>query len=223
MIFAAPKLLWLLLVPATVAVWDLARRRRRGETNHPNILRAEAGPTSVTLASEKTKRPVDGAPRLRPWLWFGLAFAIVAIARPQWGRIEEPVFDQSREILLAVDLSRSMLAPDVSPSRLDRAKLLIQSLLEKLAGERVGLVVFAGTSFLQAPLSADYEILREFLPGLNPGIWNVSVVAVMRELAAAIREGRPLARGATFVDGLANQKVLDAVRLSGTERRWVQP
>ena len=60
------------------------------------------------------------------------------------------------------------------------------------------------------------------LPGLNPGIWNVSVVAVMRELAAAIREGRPLARGATFVDGLANQKVLDAVRLSGTERRWVR-
>ena len=61
------------------------------------------------------------------------------------------------------------------------------------------------------------------LPGLNPGIWNVSVVAVMRELAAAIREGRPLARGATFVDGVANQKVLDAVRLSGTERRWVRP
>jgi predicted dehydrogenase len=61
------------------------------------------------------------------------------------------------------------------------------------------------------------------LPGLNPGIWNVSVVAVMRELAAAICEGRPLARGATFADGVANQKVLDAVRLSGTERRWVQP
>ena len=61
------------------------------------------------------------------------------------------------------------------------------------------------------------------LPGLNPGIWNVSVVAVIRELAAAIAEGRPLARGATFVDGLANQKVLDAVRNSGTERRWVRP
>ena len=61
------------------------------------------------------------------------------------------------------------------------------------------------------------------LPGLNPGIWNVSVVAVMRELVAAIRERRPLERGATFVDGLANQKVLDAVRISGVERRWVQP
>jgi predicted dehydrogenase len=61
------------------------------------------------------------------------------------------------------------------------------------------------------------------LPGLNAGIWNVSVVAVMWEIAAAIAEGRPLARGATFHDGLANQKVLDAVRQSGTERRWVQP
>jgi Ca-activated chloride channel family protein len=98
----------------------------------------------------------------------GLALAITALARPQYGRLEEPVFDPSREILLAIDLSRSMLAPDVKPSRLERAKLLIQSLLEKLEGERVGLVVFAGTSFLQSPLSADYEILREFLPALGP-------------------------------------------------------
>ncbi len=61
------------------------------------------------------------------------------------------------------------------------------------------------------------------LPGVNPGIWNVSVVALMRELCAAIREGRPLARGATFADGLANQIVLDAVRISGAERRWLRP
>jgi predicted dehydrogenase len=61
------------------------------------------------------------------------------------------------------------------------------------------------------------------LPGVNPGIWNVSVVALMQELAAAIREGRRPIRGATFVDGLANQRLLDAVRLSGTERRWVRP
>jgi len=60
------------------------------------------------------------------------------------------------------------------------------------------------------------------LPGLNPGIWNVSVVSVMRELAGAIAQGRGLQRGATFADGLANQKVLDAVRISGTERRWVR-
>jgi Ca-activated chloride channel family protein len=78
------------------------------------------------------------------------------------------VFDQAREIIIAIDLSRSMLSPDVKPSRLDRAKLLTQSLLEKLNGERVGLISFAGTAFVQSPLSSDYEILREFLPLLNP-------------------------------------------------------
>jgi predicted dehydrogenase len=61
------------------------------------------------------------------------------------------------------------------------------------------------------------------LPGLNPGIWNVSVVGVLQELCAAIRESRPVRRCATFVDGLANQRVLDAVRVSGAERRSVRP
>src|SRR5271170_2639025 len=61
-----------------------------------------------------------------------------------------------------------MLSPDVKPTRLERSKLLIQSLLDKLSGERVGLIVFSGTAFLQSPISADYEILREFLPALGP-------------------------------------------------------
>ncbi len=61
------------------------------------------------------------------------------------------------------------------------------------------------------------------LPGVNAGIWNVSVVGLMQELISAIREGRHPARGATFADGLANQRVLDAVRMSGSERRWVRP
>jgi predicted dehydrogenase len=61
------------------------------------------------------------------------------------------------------------------------------------------------------------------LPGVNAGIWNVSVVALMQEFASAIRDGRQPSRGATFADGLANQAVLDAVRISGAERRWVQP
>lgn len=61
------------------------------------------------------------------------------------------------------------------------------------------------------------------LPGLNAGVWNVSVVGLLQELTSAIRDGRPLRRGATFVDGLENQRVLDAVRASGRERRWVRP
>ena len=79
------------------------------------------------------------------------------------------MFDQSREIIIALDLSRSMQAPDVKPTRLERSKLLIQSLLDRLRGERVGAsIIFSGTAFLQSPVSADYEILREFLPALGP-------------------------------------------------------
>ena len=167
MTLAWPQLLWLLLLPAACLVWEFRRRRDIDGAAHSKILRAEAGRHSLRLVTLQSQ-PDAGRHRIRPWLWLGLAFAIVASARPQWGRLEEPIFDQAREILIAIDLSRSMLTPDVKPSRLERAKLLTQSLLEKLAGERVGLVVFSGTAFLQSPLSADYEILREFLPALNP-------------------------------------------------------
>ena len=166
MTFAWPLLLLLLALPGALLAWELSHRRRTAALTRPKILRAEAGPHSLRL-SPFTAQPTTAA-KPRYWLCAGLALAIFALARPQWGRLEEPVFDQSREILLAIDLSRSMLTPDVKPSRLERSKLLIQSLLERLAGERVGLAVFAGTAFLQSPLSADYEILREFLPALGP-------------------------------------------------------
>ncbi|MBI5690846.1 MAG: VWA domain-containing protein [Verrucomicrobia bacterium] len=167
MSFGAPHFLWLLAAIGAVLVWEVTHRRRAARSSRPKILRAEADSGSVQLLDAGHEASRSARPRY--WLAAGLGLAVLALARPQWGRLEEPVFDQSREILLSVDLSRSMLTPDVKPSRLARTKLLIQSLLEKLAGERVGLVVFAGTAFLQAPLSADYEILREFLPALEPG------------------------------------------------------
>jgi len=166
MTFAWPQLLWLLAVPAGLLVWELVRSRRFAGAAHPKILRAEAGMRSVSLSGESAA-PLSAA-RRRLLLCAGTAFGILALARPQWGRLDEPVFDQSREIVIALDLSRSMLTPDVKPTRLERAKLLVQYLLDRLHGERVGLLVFSGTSFLQSPVSADYEILREFLPALGP-------------------------------------------------------
>jgi Ca-activated chloride channel family protein len=167
MIFAWVHLLWLLALPVALLAWELAWRRRVGQSAaRAKILRGEAGARQVILDPRIVAAPLRA--RVHVWLNVGLALAIVALARPQWGRVEEQVFDQSREILLALDLSRSMQAQDVKPSRLDRATLLIQALLERLEGERVGLLVFSGTAFLQSPLSADYEILREFLPMLGP-------------------------------------------------------
>ena len=167
--FAWPQFLLLLVLPAGWLAWEAARGRVSGGGTRPHILRADAGAHSVRLAgpSESSFRSA-GRSGPRFWLAAGLALAVIALARPQWGRIDEPVFDQSREVLIAMDLSRSMLTPDVTPSRLERSKLLVQSLLDRLAGERVGLIVFSGTAFLQSPMSADYEILREFLPSLAP-------------------------------------------------------
>ena len=164
MTFHSPHLLWLLVPLVLLFSWELARHATRAAVTWPKIARAWAGAFDVSLGARHTT--AENRPRI--WLWFGLALCIVALARPQWGVIEEQVFDQSREVLIAVDLSRSMLAQDVKPTRLDRSKLLITSLLDGLKGERVGLVLFAGTAFLQAPLSSDYEVLREFLPALNP-------------------------------------------------------
>jgi len=162
--FHSPHLLWLLVPLLLLFSWELARHTARAVATWPKIARAWAGAFDVSLGAKHST--AENRPRI--WLWFGLALCIVALARPQWGVIEEQVFDQSREVLIAVDLSRSMLAQDVKPSRLDRSKLLITSLLDELKGERVGLVLFAGTAFLQAPLSSDYEVLREFLPALSP-------------------------------------------------------
>ena len=164
MTFHSPHLLWLLVPLVLLFSWELARHVQHTVAAWPKIARAWAGAFDVSLGTRHTT--AETRPRI--WLWFGLACCIVALARPQWGVIEEQVFDQSREVLIALDLSKSMLSQDVKPSRLDRSKLLIQSLLDGLKGERVGLVLFAGTSFLQSPLSADYEVLREFLPALNP-------------------------------------------------------
>jgi Ca-activated chloride channel homolog len=169
MTFHWPHALWLLLVPLALFMRGLLKRRSAGSVVHPKIRRAEARPSSLVI-QEDVDRPAGRTSVFggRVFVGLGLVCAVFALARPQWGRLDEPVFDQAREIIIALDLSRSMLATDVKPSRLERARLLITSLLERLKGERVGLVVFSGTAFLQSPLSSDYEILREFLPVLDP-------------------------------------------------------
>ena len=161
MIFAHSHLLWFLAIPVGILCLEVLLTGQAEAARWPRIRRLWAGPRGV--ADEARGRHH----RFRWRLALGAMLLVAALARPQWGKIEEKVFDQSREVLIALDLSRSMLATDVKPSRLDRARLLVSSLLDKLRGERVGLLLFSGTAFLQSPLSPDYEVLREFLPALN--------------------------------------------------------
>ena len=100
-------------------------------------------------------------------LMLGLAFAIVSLARPQWGYIYEGVKRKGLDLLFAVDTSRSMLSNDVQPNRLERVKLAAQDLVNQLQGDRVGLIAFAGRAFLQAPLTIDYEAAVESINDLD--------------------------------------------------------
>jgi len=156
-----PHALWLLIFVAALALLD-SLRQGVVAGRWPGIMRLWAGRERVDLVV--AIKP----PRVRWRFWLGLALLVVALAGPRYGLVDVPLGEQPKEVMIALDLSRSMLARDVKPSRLDHAKLLIQGLLDKLSGERVGLVLFAGTSYLQLPLSVDYDILAGLLPNLSP-------------------------------------------------------
>jgi Ca-activated chloride channel family protein len=112
--------------------------------------------------------------RGRRWqtnLWFlALFFLIVALARPQWGSQVEYIERRGVEIMVALDVSESMLAEDFRPNRLARAKLEINELMEQLEGNEMGLVLFSGAAFVQFPLTSDFTTARTFLDAAYPGI-----------------------------------------------------
>lgn len=116
--------------------------------------------------------PERSEARLRARLFLTLGAAacgIVALARPQWGERWEEVHRRGLNILVALDTSNSMRAEDLKPSRLDRAKLGLQEFLPHVRGDRVGLITFAGTAFLDCPLTLDYGAFLMLLDDVHPG------------------------------------------------------
>lgn len=100
----------------------------------------------------------------RAVLWSLALFSLgVALLQPQWGRKEVAVVQEGRDVLVALDISGSMQAQDIKPSRLTFVKLKIRKLLERLSFERVGLILFSGTAFVQCPLTSDYQTFLSFL------------------------------------------------------------
>jgi Ca-activated chloride channel family protein len=159
--FAHPQLLWLLAVPAALLLATALRRAASPTATHPKIPRASLRNRTLVLGHWSfQRRPLCAI--------FALSLLTLALARPQGATIATPALTESRDVLVAVDVSRSMLADDVAPNRLARAQLLVRNLADELRGERLGLLPFAGTAFLQSPLSADYEIFRTFLDELGP-------------------------------------------------------
>ena len=115
-----------------------------------------------------------------------VALLVVALARPQFGSRVETVQSRGQDIMIAVDLSQSMLAEDVAPNRLERARLTVTRLLERLDGDRVGLVAFAADAFVQSPLTVDYRAAAMFLSAMNPDLMPVQGTDLGRAIEVSL-------------------------------------
>ena len=117
-------------------------------------------------------------------------FLLFALTRPQWGYQWEDINQEGVDIIVALDVSRSMLAEDIKPNRLERAKRKISDLLDMLRGDRVGLVAFAGTSFVQCPLTLDYSAARIFLNAIDTDLIPVQGTALGDALRKSVKAFR---------------------------------
>lgn len=152
--------LWLLPVLAALMLYA-ARRRRRA------LLRfVEAG----LLARSGGHALADPARRVlkAALVLAALGCLIVALARPAWDQVQEEVVQRGRDVVFLLDVSRSMLAQDLPPNRLERAKLAIRDTVDQLQGDRVALAVFAGSTVVKCPLTLDYGFFRMALADVSP-------------------------------------------------------
>ena len=174
--FASIEMLWLLLlIPAMVVGYILHSRHKRKqlqEFGDPELL--------------QTLMP-DAAP-MRGRIKFGilmvaLTLLIIAAARPQFGQKTETIKKEGIEVMIALDVSNSMLAEDVAPCRLDRAKQMLSKMIDKMTEDKVGLIIFAGEAYVQLPITCDYVSAKMFLQNISPDLIKTQGTA----LGAAIR------------------------------------
>jgi Ca-activated chloride channel family protein len=158
-----PTYLWALVaVPVAIALFLWAAWQRRQA-----FARLGDGPLLARLAAAVS-------PRRRRWKAAVVVLAVlllaVALAGPRFGTKLREVKREGVDLVIALDVSLSMLAEDVAPNRLERAKNEISKLLDQFRGDRVGLVIFAGDAFIQCPLTTDYGAVRLFLDVATPGL-----------------------------------------------------
>ena len=138
--------------------------------------------------------------RWRSALWLAaLALIVFSLARPQWGNEVHEVEQEGLQVMIALDVSQSMLAEDIKPTRLDRAKLEIADLMQRLDGDEVGIVLFSGASFLQVPLTSDYSTALAYLDSAKPSVISRPGTVIGDAIRTALR---------SFDPELASQKVL---------------
>ena len=178
--FANIEMLWLLLtIPVFIAAYTACTYRKRRQLE-------------AFGDAELMETLMPNASRVRPTLKFSivmvaLALLIIASARPQFGQSERTEKRQGIEAIVALDISNSMLAEDVAPNRLDRAKQMLSKLMDNMVNDKVGLVVFAGDAFVQLPITCDYVSAKMFLNTIKPDLIKTQGTAIGQALSTSIR------------------------------------
>ncbi|MBP5387209.1 MAG: VWA domain-containing protein [Prevotella sp.] len=173
--FESPIFLYLLLaIPLLVAIRLLFDRRRRKRIRRFG---------DETLLTDMMEDVSAIRPKVKFWLLTAaLALLIVALARPQMGIHISREKRQGIEAIICMDISNSMLATDVVPSRLSKSKLLVENMVDKFVNDKVGLIVFAGDAFVQLPITSDYVSAKMFMHGISPSL----IASQGTDIAAAI-------------------------------------
>ncbi len=194
MSFAHEKMLWLMagLVPLLAwFLWWTWRKRQAVIRQFVQNRFLEQLAIGGAIGFQKLRRVL---------LLLAVIFLLLALARPQWGFSWEEATQRGRDVIVAIDTSKSMLAEDIQPNRLERAKLAALDLLQIAKYDRLGLVAFAGTAFLQCPLTLDDEAYRQSVQILQPGI--------IPQGGTALTEAIQAARAAFNEDEVENHKIL---------------
>ncbi len=164
--FGASELLFAyLLVPALAALsWWAAAQKRRDLARLGDLQLVDRLTATVSRRGQMAKTVL---------LVVSVALLVTALGRPQFGSRVETLRREGQDIIIALDLSTSMVAEDMAPNRLQKAKFAIADLIGQLRGDRVGLVAFAGEAFVQSPLTLDYGAANLFLNAMNPDTISV--------------------------------------------------
>lgn len=183
--FGNPWMLWaLLIVPVLVGLCVAARRKRATAMQNlgdPELLE-RLYPESVRLWRRGRER----------WGIIAVTLLIVASSRPQYGRIEQTIRRSGVDMLIALDTSASMLAKDVQPNRLEKARECLKWLLRRSQGNRVGIIAFAGDAFLNCPMTLDHslaELVLESLDTTSIGVGGTDLGRAIKAATGAFERG----------------------------------
>lgn len=178
--FLYPYILLLLIPLVLVAIfllWRMARQRRElkrfGETELVRLLMPD-----LSLRRKLAKELI---------LLLALAMLVLTLARPQMGSKSEKVERQGIELMVAMDISNSMLSDDVKPSRLARAKAIVSRMIDKMGNNKIGLIFFAGDAYVQLPITGDMISAKMFLDNASPDLIQIQGTVLEDAINLALR------------------------------------